>query len=58
MSVLVLLFFTATTIFGSDPTWYMPLFFVPVVGFTIYKYLRAKREVEAELKLKVGGPIE
>ena len=58
VSVLVLLLFTATTIFGSDPAWYVPIIFLPIVGFSIFKYIRAKREVEGEQTLKGGGPVE
>lgn len=58
MSVVALVIISAATVFGKDPVWYAPAIFVLFVGFSIFKYLRVKREVEAEQKLSVGGPVE
>jgi ABC-2 type transport system ATP-binding protein len=57
MSLLALLIISMATIFGKDPLWYLPVAFLAFVGYSFYKYLKVKREVEAEQRQKVGGTV-
>ncbi len=58
MSLIAMVIISVATIFGKDPQWYLPLIFLPFVGFSTFKYLRVKWEIEAEQKRTGGGPIE
>jgi F0F1-type ATP synthase assembly protein I len=43
---------------SSDPNMTMVGLFVVGVGLSVFRYLKAKKQVAAEQKVPEGGPIE
>jgi len=56
LTTVVFVAITISTVFVDDPQWFIPLIFLAAVGFSVFRYLKVKRDVEdAERKKEVGG---
>jgi hypothetical protein len=54
MSILAVAIILAMTLFSEDPLWYLPVVFLAFVGFSVFKYMRVKKQVDTE-RQRTGG---
>jgi ABC-2 type transport system ATP-binding protein len=55
LTTVVFVAITVSTVFVDDPQWFIPLIFLAAVGFSVFRYLKVKRDVEDAERKKEGG---